>query len=125
MPWKIRNAEFVGKNPFLHMHDASVLLHLVTDLANGVVDLFIGTLTPDNPEEACIYVTIDVERREQPIIQLERARPSQATLPFHRQLTIIDNVLMTMGIEDHTRAGILEKAYAVRDGRLDSFVRKG
>jgi len=119
MPWKIFNAELEGRTPCLHMRDESVDLHMVTDLGNGVIDLYIGS---PEPERSAIYVTIDVDRKDG-IVQLEHAVDRQGKVPFNKQHIIIDSVLMTMGIPDRTRQTILYDVRRVAQGRIEAYNR--
>jgi hypothetical protein len=48
MPWKINRADFEPGNPYVHFHDPSATLHLVTYLSNGTAELWIGAASPMN-----------------------------------------------------------------------------
>lgn len=99
MPWRIRKTVLTGGVPTLHMWDETVNLHLVTDLGNGVVDLYIGD---SDPTVASILITIDVDH--DPVVELVRA--SKCT---PRQVSIITNVLKSMDIDYRIRNPIVER----------------
>ncbi len=99
MPWKIRKTVLTGEVPTLHLWDETVNLHLVTDLGNGVVDLYIGD---SDPNVAAIRITIDVDHK--PVVELVRAAKCTP-----RQVDIITRVLKSMDIDYRIRNPIVER----------------
>jgi len=107
MPWKIQKAPITGESPRVHMVDHSVDLHLVTDLATGVVDLYIGS---HSPQDAAIHIEVDSEKV--PSVRLIKAQVK--TQDYPRQCSIIDNVLSTMGLSSVARENILFRAHQLK-----------
>ena len=100
MPWKIHTVEMMGRQPFTHMEDASVNLHLVTHLTKGVINLYIGHLDADKAR-----LHVEFRTHLTPIARLLRASDDFQ----HQDLVIIDSVLQTMGLDHHQRSYILPR----------------
>lgn len=88
MTWRINSLTLSGDVPVLHLEDKTVDVHLVTHLASGTVDLYIGP----SPETAAILFSIDVERN--PVVNLERC-----SHPTPLQCRVIQTILGTMRLD--------------------------
>lgn len=90
MPWKIKNTTNLNHptNPVIHLWDRTVNVNMVQHLESGTVDLWVGA---DSPQEASIYLTIDVERL--PIVQLEATTHP----PKRIDLNVMQTVLESLG----------------------------
>lgn len=104
MPWKIHDAEFEPGNPFIHHTDPKVDLHMVTSMANGTVQVYIGHIEPD---KARFLIRISDDGAE-----VMRAKDWT-----RKDLLIMDSVLETMGAKEHTRKKLLNAYHAKLDNQ--------
>ena len=102
MPWKIRRIDL--HNQAVQLYDKNAAVFMDVELSDPPeVHLFIGD---EDPEKSNIYVVVDTEG-----VHIERAQDYG-----HLDVTIIDNILKTMGydIKEREKVHELRKALGQR-----------